>query len=70
MMREAGSHIVAVKLKAHNVCQAGQSKAAERVGVLCRYNDGFPGGSAGKEPACNAGDTGSIPGKGRSSGGG
>ena len=23
---------------------------------------GFPGGSDGKEPACNAGDTGSIPG--------
>ena len=24
--------------------------------------DGFPGGSVGKEPACNAGDLGSIPG--------
>ena len=34
---------------------------------------GFPGGSMGKEPACNAGDTtdtGSIPGLGRSPGGG
>ena len=34
---------------------------------------GFPGGSVGKEPACNAGDTrdmGSIPGSGRSPGGG
>ena len=31
---------------------------------------GFPGGSAGKESACNAGDLGSIPGLGRSSGGG
>ena len=29
---------------------------------------GFPGGSDGKEPACNAGDPGSIPGLGRSSG--
>ena len=29
---------------------------------------GFPGGSAGKEPACNAGDLGSIPGLGRSAG--
>ena len=29
---------------------------------------GFPGGSAGKEPTCNAGDLGSIPGLGRSSG--
>ena len=27
---------------------------------------GFPGGSAGKESACNAGDPGSIPGLGRS----
>ena len=34
---------------------------------------GFPGSSAGKESACNAGDagnTGSIPGSGRSPGGG
>ena len=29
---------------------------------------GFPGGSAGKESACNTGDLGSIPGLGRSSG--
>ena len=29
---------------------------------------GFPGGSAGKESACNAGDLGSIPGLGRSLG--
>ena len=29
---------------------------------------GFPGGSAGKESACNAGDWGSIPGSGRSPG--
>ena len=29
---------------------------------------GFPGGSDGKESACNAGDLGSIPGSGRSSG--
>ena len=27
---------------------------------------GFPSGSDGKEPACNAGDSGSIPGLGRS----
>ena len=31
---------------------------------------GSPGGSAGKESACNAGDLGSIPGLGRSPGGG
>ena len=30
---------------------------------------GFPGGSDGNEPACNAGDLGSIPGSGRSPGG-
>ena len=29
---------------------------------------GFPGGSDGKESACNAGDLGSIPGMGRSPG--
>ena len=29
---------------------------------------GFPGGSDDKEPACNAGDLGSIPGLGRSPG--
>ena len=29
---------------------------------------GFPGGSDGKESACNEGDTGSIPGSGRSPG--
>ena len=31
---------------------------------------GFPGGSAGKESACDTGDLGSIPGLGRSPGGG
>ena len=31
---------------------------------------GFPGGSAGKESACSVGDLGSIPGLGRSPGGG
>ena len=31
---------------------------------------GFPGGSVAKESACNAGNTGSIPGLGRSPGGG
>ena len=29
---------------------------------------GFPGGSDANEPACNAGDLGSIPGSGRSPG--
>ena len=31
---------------------------------------GFPGGSDGKEFACNVGDLGSVPGLGRSPGGG
>ena len=35
----------------------------------CNYR-GFPGGSDGKESACNAGDPGSILGSGRSPGGG
>ena len=33
-----------------------------------RLHSGFPGDSDGKESACNAGDLGSIPGLGRSSG--
>ena len=32
-------------------------------------NRGFPGGTSGREPTCNAGDRGSIPGSGRSPGG-
>ena len=35
-----------------------------------KHNLGFPGGSDGKESACNLGDLGSIPGLGRSPGGG
>ena len=34
------------------------------------YLMGFPGSSVGKEFTCNAGDPGSIPGSGRSAGGG
>ena len=34
------------------------------------YFKGFPGGSAGKDITCYAGDLGSIPGLGRSPGGG
>ena len=36
--------------------------------VIWSYGKGFPGGSDGKVSACNAGDPGSIPGLGRSSG--
>ena len=43
----------------------------ERISIAFEYNLpelGFPGGSAGKEFACNAGNLGSIPGLGRSPG--
>ena len=39
--------------------------------LICMFmltNAGFPGSSAGKESACNAGDLDSIPGLGRSPG--
>ena len=38
--------------------------------IQCYMSFGLPGGSVGEECACNAGDTGSIPGSGRSPGGG
>ena len=38
--------------------------------LLSPRGQGFPGGSVGKESACNAGDLGLIPGLGRSPGGG
>ena len=38
--------------------------------VLKHFPDSFPGGSAGKKSSCDAGDLDSIPGLGRSSGGG
>ena len=41
-------------------------KTAE-ISELCMMR-GVPGSSAGKESTCNAGDSGSIPGSGRSSG--
>ena len=34
---------------------------------MCIHAKGFPGNSAGKESACNAGDPSLIPGSGRSS---
>ena len=44
-----------------------------KIFVLCISDKGFPGGSVGKESACNvgdAGDAGLIPESGRSPGGG
>ena len=45
-------------------------KAKDGVVSVPEYpvNQGFPGGSEGKESACNAGDAGLIPGSGRSPG--
>ena len=37
----------------------------QNVCKLIYKTEGFPGGSNGKESACNAGDPGSIPGSGR-----
>ena len=36
--------------------------------MLCKFKVGFPHSSVGKESACNAGETCSIPGSGRSTG--
>ena len=42
----------------------------ERFDAVVERAKGFPGSSDGKESACNVGDLGSIPGLGRSPGGG
>ena len=39
-----------------------------RKSIATSFPDGFPGGSDGKESACDAGDSGSVPGLGRSPG--
>ena len=44
------------------------SHGVHNFGLLYQVISGFPGGSDGKESPCNAGDLGSIPGSGRSSG--
>ena len=46
------------------------SKSTEHIYMQSWFLNGFPGGSDGKESFCNVGDLGSIPGWGRSSGGG
>ena len=52
----------------------GPKTTVLKVAYFCKieisYKHSFPGGSDSKEPACNAGDLGSIPGSGRSPGGG
>ena len=62
--------VFAVALRSSLVMACGVS-CPEAWGILVAFPDwAFPGGSAGKESACNAGDPVSIPGSGRSSGGG
>ena len=51
------------------VCLFSNSNCHEFFCIL-RGKMGFPGGSDGKQSTCNAGDLGSIPGLGRSPGGG
>ena len=56
-------------------CHVQRERSSTQPGMLMGswvfwYASGFPGGSDGKESACNAGDPGSIPGSGRSPGGG
>ena len=45
-----------------------RSSPGEGIGYPLQYSWAFPGGSDGKESACNAGDLDSIPGLGRSPG--
>ena len=45
-----------------------ENRILKRVGICIDTHIGFPGGSDGKESACNAGDPGLIPGSGRSPG--
>ena len=46
----------------------GFSGCWQLASLLTNWYLGFPGGSVGEESACNAGDPGSIPGRGRSPG--
>ena len=48
--------------------QAGINISGRNINNLRYADDAFPGGSAGKESACNVGDLGLIPGLGRSPG--
>ena len=54
-------------------CSLGISNFLEEISSLSQVANeswGFPGGSDGKESTCNEGNLGSIPGLGRSPGGG
>ena len=79
------SHVGLLKLLCHDVREANSifpfskfrinytftvCRASEATAYSGSYSLGLPGGSDGKESACNAGDLGLIPGSGRSPGGG
>ena len=49
-------------------CDESNARAVYKLLPSIEGKEGFPGSSAGKESACNAGDPSSIPGLGRSSG--
>ena len=57
-------------LKSMGLQRVGQTEQLNNNSVQLYDHVGFPGGSDGKESACNVGDVGSIPGLGRSPGGG
>ena len=51
-----------------NIIEQFYKRMNEEPKNQCKYNKSFPDSSVGKEPACNVGDPGSIPGLGRSPG--
>ena len=55
-------------IKISNIVHVGKKKIFEKIFPESSTKASFPGGSDGKESACNAGDLGSIPGLGRSPG--
>ena len=52
----------------HEICKESDTTEELTLSTLYYIYMHFPGGSAGEESACNAGDPGSIPGSGRSPG--
>ena len=63
-----GCHCAALLLQCAGYSSCGPQALEHRLNSCARAQLGFPGGSAGKESACNVGDLGSIPGLGRSPG--
>ena len=64
--QKEGSNIICSSMDGGRDYNIKQSKT-EKTNIIS-FLLGFPGGSDGKEPDCNAGDMGSTPGLGRSSG--